>query len=156
MKSIIVTKLAADFLVQGLSLAGPGGNKDSYIGKVGRHEVILPTAVESYPLAAGEQVIYVGMARASKFRPGDFLLAGSGELVDRAFQALDEMGLRGAVVNLALVTDGHDVVFNDPGLPESCQNWRAQTIPFLCLLPVEPFGLETKAQLVTLVRKIIN
>lgn len=156
MKSVILTKLAADFLIQGLSLSRLEGNNASYIGKMGRHEVFLPVAEESYAVTTGEQVIYLGSAQAGKFRPGDFLMAGSGELVDRAFQALDEMELRGAVVNLTTAANGQEVMFNDMGLPERCQNWREQTIPFLCLLPVEPFGPETATQLVTLVRKVIN
>lgn len=156
MKCIILTKLASDFLIQGLGLSLPEGNDGGYTGKVGRHEVFLPTAEESFLMTGGEQVIYVGSAQAGKFRPGDFLMAGSGDLVDRAFQALDELELRGAVVNFATAAGSQEVILNDQSLPERSQNWREQTIPFLCLLAVEPFGPETTAQLVTLVRKVIN
>lgn len=155
MRNIIYSEIAPDFLIQGLGLHFDG--QSAYTGKVGRHEIVFsaePSLLES----EGEvQIIKLGLAPAGNhFRAGDILMVGSDELLDRAFQGLDEMEQRGVVVTLIPSNDPSQIYIEKEDLLKQVQLWRERRVAFLCLLLVESFGIEDQAKLVTLVRKIIN
>jgi hypothetical protein len=103
-------------------------------------------------------VLYLGKAEAGPFRAGDVLMAGSDDLLDRAFHALDEMEQRGGVVALAAEPepDSHQVSLNKEQLNGLVQEWKEKEIPYLCLFRTEPVDSEGQATLVTLVRKVLN
>ena len=155
MKSILLTELASDFLVQGLGLHSE--EEPHFTGKLGRHEVELVSLEDSLKDMSGEnQVLFIGKAEEGPYRAGDVLMAGSDELLDRAFHALDEMEQRGVVVALATEADPHQVSLSKDGLHEQVQEWKERKIPYLCLFMVEPVDSEGQAKLVTLVRKVLS
>lgn len=156
MKTVLITDLAPEFLIQGFSLNHAAG---SFTGKVGRHEVeLLGSNAPNGSLEGEVQVISLGLAQATgQYRPGDILMMGSDDLLDRAFQALDEMEQRGLVVNLpASEEQGTHFVPQDERLFSRVQSWKNKKLPFLCLCTVEPVGSEEQAKLVALVRKVIS
>ena len=156
MKTILITELVPEFLIQGFSLNPDAGR---FTGKVGRHEVeLLASGGSDAPLEGEAQIISLGLARAAgQYRAGDILMMGSDDLLDRAFQALDEMEQRGLVVNLS-ASDEQNTIFvpQDEALFGRVQTWKNKKLPFLCLCVVEPIGSEEQAKLVTLVRKIVS
>lgn len=154
MKTVLITKLTHDFLIKGLNLAV--NENGDYQGKVGRQEIILLAGTEFLTGNSDVQIIFTGSAASGKFRPGDVLMAGNDDLLDRAFQALDELDKRGVVVNLVQPAGAGQISLSEVGLENQVQAWKEQKIPFLCLLLVEPVNSEEEANLVTLVRKIIN
>lgn len=155
MRSIIYSEMAPDFIVQGLGLHPDGRN--SYVGKVGRQEVALFLSSESLVSQDGDiQILVIGLAPGGKFRPGDVLMAGSDELLDRTFMALDEMEQRGVVVNLTPAEDPSQIYVSKEQLQAEVQLWREKKVPYICLLMAEPISNDDQAKLVTLVRKIIN
>lgn len=154
MKSILYTELASEFLVEGLGLHSQDEGYPA--GKVGRHDVELVSDLSeiiNYPEEI--QVLYLGKAEAGPFRAGDVLMAGSDELLDRAFQALDEMEQRGVVVGLSTDSDPHQVTLARDGLPGIVQKWENRKLPYLCLFLVEPVDSEGTTKLVTLTRKVL-
>lgn len=154
MKSILYTELASDFLVEGLGLHSQ--DKGYPAGKVGRQDVeLVSNFSESINYPEEIQVIYLGKAEAGPFRAGDVLMAGSDELLDRAFQALDEMEQRGVVVGLSTESDPHQVTLAKDGLPEMVEKWKERNISYLCLFLVEPVDSEGTTKLVTLTRKVL-
>jgi hypothetical protein len=155
MKCILLTELATDFLVQGLGLQT---EKEVYTGKLGRHEVELISPDSLKDIDKESLVLYLGKAEAGPFRAGDVLMAGSDDLLDRAFHALDEMEQRGGVVALAAEPepDSHQVSLNKEQLNGLVQEWKEKEIPYLCLFRTEPVDSEGQATLVTLVRKVLN
>lgn len=165
MKNIVATELAPEIFAQGLGLQ-KDGNSD-YVGKIGLHEVILTNSEAVTRLASvdGEvQLVYLGSAHVrSQVRPGDILMAGSDELLDKAFRALDELEQRGVVLPLNSPEEGQIQAGQaDPGQEEReillnrARMWKEYKHPFLCLFLVEGEELQSRAPLVALVRKIIN
>lgn len=157
MNSILFTELAPDFLVQGLGLHNEDDKDTHFNGKLGRHEVELASSADALVGLSGDmQVICIGNAEAGPYRAGDVLMAGSDDLLDRAFHALDEMEQRGVVVALSAEPDSHQVSLTKAWLDGLVQEWKDKKIPYLCLFMVEPVDLEGQAKLVTLVRKVLN
>ncbi|MHB1652142.1 MAG: hypothetical protein ACYCVD_06635 [Desulfitobacteriaceae bacterium] len=156
MRNIIYSEIAPDFLIQGLGLHA--GGQSEYVGKIGRHEVILFPSAEGSLQTEGEvQFLQLGSAPAgNQFRTGDILMVGSDELLDRTFKALDEIEQRGLVVTLVPSNDPSQIYVAKEDLLKQIQIWREGKVPFLCLLMVEPLEIEDQAKLVNLVRKIIN
>lgn len=155
MRNIIYSEIAPDFLIQGLGLHSDG--QSGFTGKVGRHEVSFSTSFTLIDAEGEVQVFDLGLAPAgNQFRAGDILMVGSDELLDRAFQALDEMEQRGVVVSLIPSSDPSQLYVAKEDLLKQVQIWKERKTPFLCLLLVESFSIEDQAKLVTLVRKIIN
>jgi len=155
MRTILITELDTEFLVQGLGLRAEA--PDEYSGKVGRHEVRLYAAGKSLASVVGEtQVLMLGSAAVANVRPGDILMFGKNELLDRAFQALDEMEQRGVVVGIAGIGEPNQVELASEGLSERVMAWEAENIPYLGLFAAEPLDSEAKAILVTLVRKVLG
>ena len=155
MKSILFSELASEFLVQGLGLHTE--ERPHFTGKLGRHEVELVSSTNSLKDLEGEtQVLCIGKAQAGPYRAGDVLMAGSDDLLDRAFRALDEMEQRGVVVALSAEADSHQVSLNIDWLDELVQEWKEKKIPYLCLFMAEPFESEGQAKLVTLTRKVLS
>ena len=157
MKSLLVTELISDFVVQGLGLFQ--SEDEGLIGKVGRHEIQLVTSVDpDFNLAIAEvQIFYLGLIPAGdKFRSGDILMVGSDDFLDRAFRALDEMEQRGVVVNLTMTSDPNHLFVDKKELIQEVEIWRKKKVPFLCLLMMEPLDSEGKTKMVTLIRKILN
>lgn len=154
MKSILYTELASDFLVEGLGLHNQDNSHP--VGKVGRSDMELVSTLSELTAYPEEiQVLYFGKAEADPFRAGDVLMAGSDELLDRAFQALDVMEQRGVVVGLSSEPDAHQVTLIKDGLYEMVLNWKERKIPYLCLFLVEPIDSEGTAKLVSLTRKVL-
>lgn len=154
MKSILYSELGSDFLVQGLGL-----NKEeqgSFTGKLGRHEMEITSSLESLKNQFEAQVIYFGNADPGPYRDGDILMAGSDDLLDRAFRALDEMEQRGVVVGLSAEADSHQLSLHKNELHQLALSWKEKKIPYLCLFMREPVSLEGQAKLVTLARKVLN
>ncbi|AHF07697.1 hypothetical protein [Desulfitobacterium metallireducens] len=154
MKSILYTELASDFLVEGLGLHIQDNSLP--VGKVGRSDMeLVSTLSELISFPEEIQVLYLGKAEPGPFRAGDVLMAGSDELLDRAFQALDVMEQRGVVVGLSNERDAHQVTLVKDGLYEMVINWKERKIPYLCLFLVEPVDSEGTAKLVGLIRKVL-
>lgn len=154
MKNILYTELASDFLAQGLGLNSH--ENTNLTGKLGRYEVeLVSTFDELIAFSDNIQVIYIGKAKADPFRAGDVLMSGSDELLDRAFNALDEIEQRGVVVGLSSESDSHQVSLAKEELNGLIQHWKRGKIPYLCLFLVEPFESDGTAKLVSVVRKIL-
>lgn len=154
MKSILYTELASDFLIEGLGLHCR--DKDHPVGKAGRADLELVSSISELMLYPEDiQVIYLGKAEADPFRAGDVLMAGSDELLDRAFLALDQMEQRGLVVDLSPEPDAHQVNLVKDGLSEMVLNLEKRGIAYLCLFLVEPVDAEGTAKLVSIIRKIL-
>jgi len=155
MKSILFSELAPEFLVQGLGLHNEEGLKIT--GKLGLQDVELVSSVSFLENIGGEtQVLCIGKAEAGPYRPGDVLMAGSDDLLDRAFHALDEMEQRGVVVALSANSENHQVCLNIDWLDELTHEWKGKKIPHLCLFMVDPDESEAQAKLVTLTRKVLS
>lgn len=157
MKSLVVTELSSDFLIQGLGLNL--SEDEGLVGKVGRHEIQLVTSVNSnidWDIAE-VQIFYLGLIPAGdKFRYGDILMVGNDDFIDRAFRALDEMEQRGVVVNLTVSSDPNHLFVDKEVLIKDVELWREKKVPFLCLLMMEPLDSEGKTKMVTLIRKILS
>jgi len=157
MKTILMTELSPDFLIQGLGLTVDENN--CFVGKVGRYEVqFLPSRKSLTSLEGEIQIISMGSAAGgNQYRPGDILMMGSDDLLDRAFQALDEMEQRGVVINLTSPDAPNSLyIAKDQSLFGEVQLWKSKKIPFLCLCLVEPVDSEGQAKLVTIVRKVMS
>lgn len=155
MRNIIYSEMASDFLIQGLGLNSDGQN--GYFGKIGRHEIALFLAVEPLSLMQEDsQVLALGLVPGGKFRSGDVLMAGSDELLDRTFQALDEMEQRGVVVNFEQAGDPGQIYVEKSSWLTEVQSWKEKKVPYICLLMVEPMSNDDQAKMLTLLRKIIN
>lgn len=153
MKSILYSELGSDFLVQGLGL-----HKDeqgSFTGKLGHHEMEITSSPEDLKNQVEAQVIYFGNADPGPYRDGDILMAGSDDMLDSAFRALDEMEQRGVVVGLS--ADGsYQLNLDKQELNQLALGWKEKKIPYLCLLMRDPIDLEGQAKLVTIARKVLN
>ena len=154
MKSILYSELGSDFLVQGLGLHKE--EQGSITGKLGRHEIEITSSPNSLRNQEEVQVIYIGKAEPGPYRDGDIQMAGSDDLLDRAFRALDDMEQRGVVVGLSSAADPHQLSLNRDELNQTTLAWKERKVPFLCLFMREPVGLEGQAKLVTIIRKVLN
>ena len=153
MKSILYSELGSDFLVQGFGLHKE--EHGSYIGKLGRHEMEIASSLDSLETQEA-QIIYFGDADPGPYRDGDILMAGSDELLDRAFRALDEMEQRGVVVGLSSGTESHQLCLHKEKLKQLTQHWKEKKVPFICLFMRKPVDLEGQAKLVTIARKVLS
>ena len=82
-------------------------------------------------------------------------MTGSDDLLDRAFQAMDEMEQRGVVVSLTPSQDSKHLYVSKEQMDPFVQEWRSRKISFLCLWMVEPIDSEGQAKLVTILRKVV-
>jgi len=153
MKNIIIDEFVSDFLIQGLGLHQ---SDSSFNGKIGRHEVELVHLEAVTTAVQGEEILVVGQVETDQFRPGDILMVGSDELLDRAFQNLDEMEQRGVVVSLTPQADPNQVLVEKADVLQLVDAWKENKTPFLCLFMAAPLESDGQAILVTLVRKILS
>jgi hypothetical protein len=153
--NILVSEIAPNFLIQGFGLHQ--AENQTYVGKVGRQEVqLLPSVddLESYEKEI--EIFSVGLAPAShNFRPGDVLMTGSDDLLDRAFKAMDDIEQRGVVVSLVPSQDSTHLYLSKEQMEPYVQEWKTSKASFLCLWMVEPVESEEQAKLVTILRKVI-
>ncbi|TGE32701.1 hypothetical protein [Desulfosporosinus sp. Sb-LF] len=151
----LISEIPPDFLIQGFGLHQDENNV--YVGKVGGQEVQLLSSINDLPVDTKDEKIFtVGFAEASHhFRPGDVLMTGSDDLLDRAFQAMDEMEQRGVVVSLTPSQDSTHLYFSKEHMDPFVQEWKSQKISFLCLWMVDPIESEGRAKLVTILRRVI-
>ena len=151
----LISEISSDFLIQGFGLHQD--ENQIYVGKVGGHEVQLVSSFDD--LLSGEKnikIFYVGIANAShQFRPGDVLMHGTDDLLDRAFQAMDEIEQRGVVVSLTPSQDSMHLYLAKDEMYPIVQEWKSQKVSFLCLWMVDPIDLEGQAKLVTILRKVL-
>lgn len=156
MKSLLTTELAPEIFIQGLGLQRD--ENTGYHGRLGRHEVLLRmTGINHLEPAEEEvQIVYVGLTGIqSQVRPGDIVMAGSDELLDKAFKALDELDQRGVVISLAS-TGEQQIQLDKDELLAKARTWKERKLPFLCLFMVDGTDSASQARLVSLVRKILN
>ena len=155
MNNILISELAPDFLIQGFGLHQD--ENQSYVGKVGGQEVqLLPSIEDLQSDQTDIKILSVGFAEAShNFRPGDVLMTGSDDLLDRAFQAMDEIEQRGVVVSLMPSQDSTHLYLSKEHMDPFVQEWKNQKISFLCLWMVDPIESEGQAKLVTILRKVL-
>ena len=151
----IISEISPDFLIQGLGLHQD--ENQIYIGKVGGKEVQLLPSIDNWQSEEKDLRIFsVGFAQAShNFRPGDVLMTGSDDLLDRAFQAMDEMEQRGVVVSLVPSQDSTHLYISKEKMDPFVQEWRSRKLSYLCLWMVDPVESEGQAKLVTILRKVI-
>jgi hypothetical protein len=151
----VISEISPDFLIQGLGLHQD--ENQTYVGKVGGKEVQLLPSVDNWHSDEKDLRIFcVGFAQASHhFRPGDVLMTGSDDLLDRAFQAMDEMEQRGVVVSLTPSQDSTHLYISKEQMDPFVQEWRTRKLSFLCLWMVDPIESEGQAKLVTILRKVI-
>ena len=151
----IISEISPDFLIQGLGLHQD--ENQIYIGKVGGKEVQLLSSIDNWQSNEKDLRIFsVGFAQVShNFRPGDVLMTGSDDLLDRAFQAMDEMEQRGVVVSLAPSQDSTHLYISKEQMDPFVQEWRSRKLSYLCLWMVDPIESEGQAKLVTILRKVI-
>ncbi|KGP75699.1 hypothetical protein JT05_08930 [Desulfosporosinus sp. Tol-M] len=160
MNNILISELAPDFLIQGLGLHQD--ENQSYVGKVGGQEIqLLPSINDLQSNQRDIKILSVGFAEVShNFRPGDVLMTGSDDLLDRAFQAMDEIEQRGVVVSLTppqdSTQDSTHLYLSKEQMDPFVQGWKSQKISFLCLWMVDPIESEGQAKLVTILRKVLS
>jgi len=156
MNNILISELAPDFLIQGFGLHQD--ENQSYVGKVGGQEIQLLPSINDLQLNQTDiKILSVGFAEVShNFRPGDVLMTGSDDLLDRAFQAMDEIEQRGVVVSLTPPQDATHLYLSKEQMDPFVQGWKSQKISFLCLWMVDPIESEGQAKLVTILRKVLS
>jgi len=156
MNNILISELSPDFLIQGFGLHQD--ENQTYVGKTGGKDIQLLTSIDNLKSDQPDIKIFsVGFAEAShNFRPGDVLMTGSDDLLDRAFQAMDEIEQRGVVVSLTPSQDSTYLYLSKEPMNPFVQEWKRQKISFLCLWMVDPIESEGQAKLVTILRKVIT
>jgi hypothetical protein len=155
MNYILISELAPDFLIQGFGLHSD--ENQYYVGKVSGQEIQLLPSIEELNLDQTDiKILSVGFAETSNnFRPGDILMTGSDDLLDHAFQAMEEIEQRGVVVSLTPQQDSTQLYLSKEQMEPFVQEWKNQKISFLCLWMVDPIESEGLAKLVTILRKVI-
>lgn len=155
MNNILICELPPDFLIQGFGLHLD--ENQSYVGKVGGQEVQLLSSIDDLQSNQPDiKILSIGFAEASQnFRSGDVLMAGSDDLLDRAFQAMDEIEQRGVVVSLTPPQDSTHLYLAKEQMSPFVMEWKSQKISFLCLWMVDPIESEGQAKLVTILRKVL-
>ena len=153
--NILFSEIVPNFLIQGFGLHQ--GETQTYIGKVGRQEVqLLPSLDDLQSYEKDIKIFDVGLAPASQnFRPGDVLMTGSDDMLDRAFKAMDDIEQRGVVVSLISSQDSTHLYLSKEHIGPYVQEWKSRKVSFLCLWMVEPIESEEQAKLVTILRKVI-
>ena len=156
MNNILISEISPDFLIQGFGLHQ--AENQTYIGKAGGKDIQLITSINNLKSDLQDIKIFsVGFVEAShNFRPGDVLMTGSDDLLDRAFQAMDEIEQRGVVVSLTPPQDSTYLYLSKEHMNPFVQEWKRQKISFLCLWMVDPIESEGQAKLVTILRKVIT
>lgn len=156
MSSILISELAPDFLIQGLGLHQD--ETQAFVGKVSGQEVQLLFSIDDLQPGQGDKKVFcVGMAEKSPhYRRGDVLMTGSDDLLDRAFQVMDEIEQRGVVVNLTPSEDPTQLFLSQEQMECFVRERKSQKNSFLCLWMVGPLELEEKAKLVALLRKVLT
>jgi len=151
----LISEISPDFLIQGFGLHLD--ENEIYVGKVGGQEVQLLPSIDNLHLDEKDiKIFIVGFTEADHhFRSGDVLMTGSDDLLDRAFQAMDEMEQRGVVVSLTPSQDSKHLYVSKEQMDPFVQEWRSRKISFLCLWMVEPIDSEGQAKLVTILRKVV-
>ncbi|AFM42617.1 hypothetical protein Desaci_3736 [Desulfosporosinus acidiphilus SJ4] len=151
----LISEISSDVLIQGFGLHED--ERKVFIGKVGGQEIQLLPDFHNLDLDAKElKILFLGLAEAShQFRPGDVLMTGSDDLLDRAFQVMDDIEQRCIVVTLSPDQDSTHLYFSNETLEPLVQEWKQRKVSFLCLWMVAPQELEGQAKLVTILRKII-
>ena len=154
-KVIIICEHAPDFLIQGFGLSQ--GEGQSFVGKIGGHDVLLLPGTDGLQAEqVGGKIVYVGSTEADQsYRPGDVLMVGSDDLLDRAFKIMDEMEQRGVVVNLTPSQDATQLYLSKKQAEPLVQEWKDRKISFLCLWMVDLFESERIAQLLAILRKVL-
>jgi len=156
MNNILISELAPDFLIQGFGLHQD--ENQFYVGKVGGQDIQLLRSIDDLHSDQTDiKILSVGFAEASQnFRPGDVLMTGSDDLLDRAFQAMDEIEQRGVVVSLSTPQDSTHLYLSKEQMVPFVQEWRSRKISFLCLWMVDPIESDGQAKLVTILRKVLS
>jgi len=151
----IICDISPDFLIQGFGLRQD--ENQIYVGKVGRQEVqLFPTIDDLQSDNKNIKIFSVGFAEAShNFRPGDVLMTGSDDMLDRAFQVMDNIEQRCVVVSLMSSQDSTHLYLSKEDMDPFVQEWKSRKISFLCLWMVDPIESEGQAKLVTILRKVI-
>jgi hypothetical protein len=151
----IICEISPDFLIQGFGLHQD--ENQIYIGKVGRQEVQLLHSIDDLQSDNKNIKIFtVGFAEVShNFRPGDVLMTGSDDLLDHAFQVMDNIEQRCVVVNLVPSHDSTHLYLSKEDMDPFVREWKSRKISFLCLWMVDPIESEGQAKLVTILRKVI-
>ncbi len=155
MNYILFSELTPDFLIQGFGLQRD--ENQYYVGKVSSQEIQLLPSIEELKIDQTDtKILSIGFAEISNnFRPGDILMTGSDDLLDHAFQAMDEIEQRGVVVSLTPQQDSTYLYLSKEQMEPFVQEWKNQKISFLCLWMVDPIESEGQATLVTILRKVI-
>ncbi|HEY8910391.1 MAG TPA: hypothetical protein VIM51_08930 [Desulfosporosinus sp.] len=153
--NILFSEMVPNFLIQGFGLHQ--GENQTYIGKVGRQEVqLLPSLDDLQTFEKDTKIFNVGLAPTShNFRPGDVLMTGSDDLLDRAFNAMDDIEQRAVVVSLVSAQDSTHLYLSKDLMGPYVQDWKSRKVSFLCMWMVEPIELEEQAKFVTILRKVI-
>ena len=153
-KVILLSELPPDFLIEGFALR-PAENQ-TYLGKAGGHDVLLLLDAGQLQADQAEDiVVYVGAVESSQtHKPGNVLMTGSGEWLDRAFKVIDEMEQGGVVVDLTPSQDGTHLYLAKEQAEPLVLEWRDKKLSFLCLWMVGSFDTDMKAKLLTILRKL--
>ena len=151
----LISEISPDFLIQGFGLHQD--ETQIYVGKSGGQELQLVTSIDDLDSDQEDMKIFsVGFAESDQnFRPGDVLMTGSDDLLDRAFLAMDEIEQRAVVVSLTPSQDDKHLHFSKDQMDPLVQEWKKRKISFLCLWMVDPIESEGRAKLVTILRKVI-
>lgn len=152
----LISEISSDFLIQGFGLHED--ERKIFVGKVGGQEIQLLPDFDDLPLNDKDlKILSVGLAEASHhFRPGDVLMTGSDDLLDRAFQVMDDIEQRCVVVSLTPAQESTHLYLSKEQMEPLVQEWKRRKISFLCLWMVDPIGSEGQAKLVTILRKVIS
>lgn len=152
----LISEIYPDFLIQGFGLQQD--ENQIFLGKVGGQELQLVPSVDNFDFDEKDiRVFSVGFAEASQhYRPGDVLMTGSDDLLDRAFLAMDQIEQRCVVVNLTDSQDPKHLYFSKEQMNPFVQECKKRKISFLCLWMVDPIESEGQAKLVTILRKVIS
>ena len=156
MNNILISELVPDFLIQGFGLRQD--ENQCYVGKVGGQEIqLIPSIDDLQSDQTDIKIFSAGFTEASQnFRPGDVLMTGSDDLLDRAFQAMDEIEQRAVVVCLTSPEDTTHLYLSKEQMVPFVQEWKSRKISFLCLWMVDPVESEGQAKLVTILRNVIS
>jgi hypothetical protein len=151
----LMCEISSDFLIQGFGLHED--EKKIFVGKVGGQEIQLLPNFNDLSLDAKDLKIFcIGVAEPSHhFRPGDVLMTGSDDLLDRAFQVMDDIEQRCVVVSLTPAQESTHLYLSKETMEPLVQEWKQHKISFLCLWMVDPVESEGQAKLVTILRKVI-
>lgn len=152
----LISEISPDFLIQGFGLHEDENH--IFVGKVGGQDLKLAPSLDNLDFDDKDMRFFsVGFAKASQhYRPGDVLMTGSDDLLDRAFSAMDQIEQRCVVVSLTDSQDAKHLYFSKEPMNPLVQECKRLKISFLCLWMVDPIESEGQAKLVTILRKVIS